>query len=334
MIFLVNIIFFMKTISLLFFSFVFIANISIADLTDIENFNMNNFNELTEEERYVIEDKGTEAPYSGKYWDFNEVGKYNCKRCGAHLFDSNTKFSASCGWPSFDESIPGSVLKIPDSDGVRTEILCAKCGGHLGHVFYGEGFTDKNTRYCVNSLSLDFVSAEDQDYHDHDVTNKINFEARAYFAGGCFWGVEHYLEKLDGVESVISGFMGGHVKNPTYEQVVYTDTGHAETVEVVYDRSKISFEVLAKYFFEIHDPTQLNRQGPDIGTQYRSVIFYNNAEEEKITLNLIEILKLKGFDVVTKVEKVSEFYPAEDYHQDYYNKTGGVPYCHVYEEKF
>ena len=183
-------------------------------------------------------------------------------------------------------------------------------------------------------MSLDF---ESQDSHtDHNKSNNIDHktEAKAYFAGGCFWGVEHYLEQLDGVKSVVSGFMGGHVKNPTYEQVVYKDTGHAETVEVVYDTSKISFEALTKYFFEIHDPTQLNRQGPDIGKQYRSVIFYNNDEEKEITISLIEILKSKGFDVVTKVQEASEFYAAEDYHQDYYNKTGGVPYCHAYDKKF
>jgi len=315
-------------------SFIFISKIAISSINQTPIPNMTEFNDLTDEERYIIEDKGTEAPYSGKYWDFNEVGKYNCKRCGAHLFNSNTKFSASCGWPSFDESIAGSVLKVPDSDGVRTEILCAKCGGHLGHVFYGEGFTDKNTRYCVNSLSLDFENHDFHADHNHDDDVYQVTEANAYFAGGCFWGVEHYLEQLDGVKSVVSGFMGGHVKNPTYEQVVYTDTGHAETVEVIYDPSKISFEELTKYFFEIHDPTQLNRQGPDVGKQYRSVIFYNNDEEKDIILNLIEILKSKGFDVVTKVQEVSEFYAAEDYHQNYYNKTGGVPYCHVYEKKF
>ena len=128
--------------------------------------------------------------------------------------------------------------------------------------------------------------------------------------------------------------MGGHVKNPSYEQVVYTDTGHAETVEVIYDNSKISFEELTKYFFEIHDPTQLNRQGPDVGKQYRSTIFYANESQKQVIEKLIEILKNKGFDVVTSIESVSDFYAAEAYHQNYYNNNGNLPYCHVYKKKF
>ena len=157
---------------------------------------------------------------------------------------------------------------------------------------------------------------------------------KAYFAGGCFWGVEYHLEKLPGVRDVISGFMGGHKKDPSYQDVSYTDTGHVETVEVVYDPKKISYETLAKNFFEIHDFTQSNGQGPDIGSQYLSVIFYSDAKEKQVADRLIDILSKKGYKVATKVQRTSTFYPAEGYHQDYYQRHGKVPYCHSYHKIF
>jgi len=156
----------------------------------------------------------------------------------------------------------------------------------------------------------------------------------AYFSGGCFWGVEYYLQNLEGVLATRVGFMGGSVKNPDYQMVCHDKTGHTETVEVVFDNSKTSFEELAKLFFEIHDPGQLNRQGPDIGEQYRSAIFYTNENQKSVAEKLIAILKEKGHKVVTQIIKADAFWPAEDYHQKYYLKNGGSPHCHFRVKKF
>jgi len=215
----------------------------------------------------------------------------------------------------------------PDADGVRTEIVCTNCGGHLGHVFTGEGYTPKNARYCVNSVSLDFAPAQEQPAQE-------NKTERAIFASGCFWGTEYHLQKIPGVISTTVGYTGGHVDNPTYKQVCTDRTGHAEAVEVIYDPSKTSYEQLAKMFFETHDFTQLNRQGPDIGKQYRSEVFYLNDEQKKISTELIRTLRKKGFNVKTKVTQAGKFWPAENYHQDYYKNNGKTPYCHIYRKIF
>ncbi|GAB4317541.1 MAG: bifunctional methionine sulfoxide reductase B/A protein [Candidatus Zixiibacteriota bacterium] len=298
-------------------------------------------NELTPEEERVIVHKGTEMPGTGKYNKHKEPGIYTCKWCDAPLYRSSDKFDSGCGWPSFDDEIEGAVKRSLDADGMRTEITCARCGGHLGHVFEGEGFTEKNTRHCVNSISLNFVPASEaaailtsspgaKPTRDVETTGV----KKAYFAGGCFWGVEHLLQKQKGVITVVSGYMGGNVDNPTYEQVCYKNTGHAETVEVTYDPDQVDFETLAKLFFEIHDPTQVNRQGPDRGDQYRSAVFYVDDEQKQITEKLIGILKEKGYDVATEVEPAGAFWKAEQYHQDYYEKTGKQPYCHAYTKRF
>ena len=157
---------------------------------------------------------------------------------------------------------------------------------------------------------------------------------KAYFAGGCFWGVEHLFQKKEGVVEAVSGYMGGLVDNPTYQQVCSKTTGHLETVEVTYDPELVSFEDLARYFFEIHDPTQVNGQGPDIGPQYISAVFYSSGEEKKIAEKLIEILKVKGYQVATKLIPAGNFWKAEEYHQDYYIKKNQQPYCHFYQKRF
>jgi peptide methionine sulfoxide reductase msrA/msrB len=280
-------------------------------------------NKLTPEEQRVIVDKGTEMPFTGKYDNFWEAGTYYCKQCGAALFRSKDKFDAGCGWPSFDDAIPGAVKRTLDADGMREEITCANCGAHLGHVFTGEQFTAKDERYCVNSISMNFVAA------DSEVTTQ-----KAYFAGGCFWGTEYLLEKADGVISTRVGYMGGRTKNPTYQDVCSDTTGHAETVEVIFDPKKTSYEKLSRLFFEIHDPTQVDRQGPDVGDQYRSEIFYVDDAQKQMAEKLVTILKAKGYNVATQLAKADTFWPAESYHQKYYDHTGKQPYCHAYTKRF
>ncbi len=282
------------------------------------------YRKLTPAEKAVIIDKGTEAPFTGKYDNFFGKGVYVCKRCGAPLFRSNDKFKSNCGWPSFDDAIPGAIKRVPDPDGIRTEIECARCGAHLGHVFFGEGFTSKDVRNCVNSISLVFIP---------DSTAEARLDT-AIFAGGCFWGVQYFLEKAPGVVSSEVGYCGGKVKNPSYMLVCSHTTNYAESVRVIYDPSQTSYEKLAKYFFDIHDPTQVNRQGPDIGENYRSEVFYLNKDQKMIAENLISELKTKGYDVATRVEPATTFWRAEDYHQLYYDKEGGTPYCHKYVDRF
>jgi peptide methionine sulfoxide reductase msrA/msrB len=282
---------------------------------------------LTPEEERVIVHRGTERPFTGKYNDFYEPGTYVCRRCGAPLYKSTSKFKSGCGWPSFDDEIPGAVERRPDADGSRTEIVCKACGAHLGHVFLGEQLTEKNTRHCVNSISLEFIP-EGQEAKRKPVANK------AIFAGGCFWGLEYYFAKAPGVISTTVGYTGGHVDHPTYYQVCNGKTGHLEAIQIVFDPAKTSYEALTKLFFEIHDPTQKDGQGPDIGEQYRSAVFYLDDGQKAIAEELLGKLQKKGYHTVTRVVKASTFWPAEEYHQDYYEKKGKMPYCHVRTDRF
>lgn len=278
------------------------------------------YRELSPEEEYVMLQRGTERPFSGEYVDHFEPGTYHCKRCDAALYESVDKFPTSCGWPSFDGEIPGAVTRRPDPDGLRTEIVCAACGAHLGHVFEGEGLTPANVRHCVNSISLVF--------RPQVITET------AVFAGGCFWGVENYFGNIEGVLQATSGYTGGYMESPTYREVCSGETGHAEAVEVVFDPSVITFEELARHFFEIHDPTTPNRQGVDVGNQYRSAVFYTSEQQRETVERLIAVLRERGYDVVTEVRPLDVFWPAEDYHQDYYEKNGGRSFCHTRVNRF
>lgn len=286
------------------------------------------WNSLTPEERRVIVDKGTEPPFSGEYNDFFESGTYVCRRCSAPLYRSADKFPSHCGWPSFDDEIEGAVRRDVDADGRRTEILCACCGGHLGHVFEGEMLTMKNVRHCVNSVSMAFVSNESQLVEEGGTMQK------AYFAGGCFWGVEHLMRQQPGVVDVVSGYMGGRTDNPTYQEVCAKTTGHLEAVEVTYKPGEVDYETLARLFFEIHDPTQADGQGPDLGEQYLSAVFVSNDSERETIEKLIALLRDKGLAVVTRVLPAARFWKAEEYHQHYYERTGKTPYCHAYTPRF
>lgn len=271
----------------------------------------------------VVKHKGTEYPFTGEYNDSNEKGTYLCRLCGLALFHGEHKFHSGCGWPSFDEEISNAVVRLQDSDGKRTEIVCRRCTAHLGHVFTGERLTQKNLRHCVNSLALDFVS--DLEVQDTE---------EAIFACGCFWGVEYYFKRLPGVLKTQVGYCGGELDEPTYEEVCDGKTGHVEAIRVIYDPSRVSYEQIAMLFFEIHDFTQHNGQGPDIGPQYLSVAFYYDAQQQEIQKNLIDELQRNGYVVATTQKPVSVFWPAENYHQDYYEKTGKQPYCHRYVAKF
>ena len=280
------------------------------------------YNQLTKEEAAVILHKGTERVFTGEYVDNKASGTYVCRQCNAPLYTSKDKFESHCGWPSFDDEIPGAVKRVRDADGRRTEIVCSNCEGHLGHVFTGEGFTEKDTRHCVNSISMKFIPE-----------NKTKME-KAYFASGCFWGTEYHFMKAKGVLETTVGYMGGHTEEPTYREVCDGNTGHVETAEIVYDPTKTSFEGLLKLYYETHDFEQVGGQGPDIGAQYQSVVFYVNDEQKQMVEKYIKILQDKGFSPATELRAAPRFWPAEDYHQEYYDKKDGTPYCHIYRKIF
>lgn len=272
---------------------------------------------LTPEEERVIAGKGTEAPFSGEYDPLFEPGTYVCKRCGAPLYRSEAKFKSGCGWPSFDQEIKGAVKRVPDSDGMRMEIRCARCGAHLGHVFEGEGLTEKNVRHCVNSISMRFIPAKKAVKDDFIV-----------LGAGCFWCTEAVYSRLKGVGKVTPGYSGGKTENPTYDEVCAGKTGHAEVAKVEYDPKAVTLGKILDLFFSIHDPTSLNRQGNDVGSQYRSVIFCATKEQKKAAEDFIRVLqKSYGKPIVTEVKMLENFYPAEGYHQEFYEKNHYHPYC-------
>lgn len=281
-------------------------------------------NSLTPFTRSVALQKATEAPFSGRFIQkSNTLGTYICRRCGLPLWETNAQFASHCGWPSFDHRLPNSIKEAPDEDGFRTEIICQRCSSHLGHVFHGEGFTNTNMRDCVNSVMMDFIPHT----QIHDTEEII-------VAGGCFWGVEYFLAQADGVLLTECGYIGGTVEAPNYDIVCSNESGHYEAVRVIFDPHQTSCQTLYKLFFEIHDPTQAFGQGPDIGTQYQSAIFYHDDNQKNQANLLIEELQKNSFKVKTKLLNTSVFWPAETFHQQYYQKTNKAPYCHRHEHRF
>lgn len=299
---------------------------------------------LTPEQFRILRNQGTEHAFCGTLLDNKQQGVYTCAGCGLPLFSSQAKFNSGTGWPSFFQPIAAeNVLEHSDmSYGmIRTEIVCARCGGHLGHVF-PDGPPPTGRRHCLNSESLNFTPADqlaeladpaadgvasDAPVTPHAIDAPPN--AAAVFAGGCFWCTEAAFEQLDGVTDVQSGYTGGARETATYEQVCSGRTGHAEAIRITYNPQRISYDHLLNVFFDAHDPTQLNRQGNDIGTQYRSAIFVASDEEKRTVEKKIEAINQSGIfsnPIATTVEPLGEFYPAEDYHQDYARNNPMQPY--------
>jgi len=276
----------------------------------------------------ITQRSGTEAPFCGTLLDNKKDGVYVCVVCGLPLFSSEHKFTSGTGWPSFfQEFDPQHVAKIEDrSHGMlRTEISCVRCTAHLGHVF-PDGPPPTGQRHCLNSASLQFI---ENGTPLPESSRPIETET-AYFAGGCFWGIEHYLQKGPGVVDAVSGYMQGDDSQADYQSVCGGQTGHAETVKVVFDPKTISYRQLVDAFLRMHDPTQLNRQGPDVGTQYRSGIWTVGDEQSRIAKEAVQTLNASGrlsAPAVTEITPAKTFHSAETYHQDYIARTGRA--CNV-----
>jgi peptide methionine sulfoxide reductase msrA/msrB len=284
---------------------------------------------LTPEQFRVTQKSGTEAAFCGNLLDNKKEGFYACVVCGLPLFASEHKFDSGSGWPSFFMPFDRDhIAYVKDSShGMeRIEIECARCAAHLGHVFE-DGPRPTGLRYCLNSAALVFVEkGQPVPIESQPVALK-----KAYFAGGCFWGIEHRFQQCPGVIGVESGYMNGSTDKPTYEQVCGHGTGHAEAVQVLYDASKVTYRQLLDGFFRMHDPTQLDRQGPDVGDQYRSAVFTVDAEQQReaeafrVELSLSPAFAKRK--IVTVIEPARTFWPAEGYHQDYVERTGRA--CHA-----
>jgi peptide methionine sulfoxide reductase msrA/msrB len=284
---------------------------------------------LTPEQYRIMRRQGTEQAFCGLLWDHHEDGTYCCRGCGLPLFASAQKFESGTGWPSYWAPVAKENVReiVDDSYGMRrTEIRCARCDSHLGHVF-DDGPPPTGQRHCLNSESLVFVPAtqlatQPEGGHQAGV---------AYFAAGCFWGVEEAFRTLPGVTATAVGFMGGSSVHPSYEQVCGHGTGHAETVRVSYDPQQTSYAALLEVFFKSHDPTQKNRQGPDVGDQYRSAVFVRDADQRAAVEAKKKELAASGRyvnPIATEVSDAKEFWMAEDYHQQYLLKNGRAQ-CHT-----
>ncbi len=298
---------------------------------------------LSAEQFAVTQQCGTEPAFRNAYWDNHKPGIYVDVVSGEPLFSSLDKFDSGTGWPSFTQPVKGTdIVEKKDSafGMVRTEVRSKVADSHLGHVF-DDGPADKGgLRYCINSASLKFIPLEEMDqagygqYLDPFVKAgliKAPLHETAVLAGGCFWGMEEIIRKIPGVIKTTVGYTGGTTANPTYEDVCTGGTGHAEAIQVEFDSARLSYESLLDYFFRMHDPTTLNRQHNDVGTQYRSAIFYTSEAQKKTAESVKAKWDKSGkfSPITTEITAASKFYSAEDYHQKYLAKNPGGYTCHI-----